>query len=319
MKVKNRNIHPTPSRVYSNSYTLSGIWNPKKHALLYQMLNKNGSSGDQKNAVELGDYGCICATHKSYGSSRMEGLGDYAIKNLEVHWIIIDIDKIPGSEKVTNRQYDRLVNKMICALDPRVKINRESNSDSLIYQVDQSTQRPLTPEEIHDYLDKLFGDGKKKTVFPPHTRQQEMIKERADFRVAHKDAKLILNYESAHPRFGKDKLNYCGLDPSTRIVVDCSGYFATWQIEEELNLDVDHWVSTRNKSYDDITKDIEYGLLKGKRIWIPLSTYNDDSSERLKILKLFKNTNLAIIADEPDYQQWRQIDFFKQVLEYVIN
>ena len=202
---------------------------------------------------------------------------------------------------------------------PRVKINRESNSDSLIYQVDQSTQRPLTPEEIHDYLDKLFGDGKKKTVFPPHTRQQEMIKERADFRVAHKDAKLILNYESAHPRFGKDKLNYCGLDPSTRIVVDCSGYFATWQIEEELNLDVDHWVSTRNKSYDDITKDIEYGLLKGKRIWIPLSTYNDDSSERLKILKLFKNTNLAIIADEPDYQQWRQIDFFKQVLEYVIN
>lgn len=316
--IKNRNINPLPARVFSESYEKTGKFDPNIHAGLYIMQNKNGSFGNQANAVELGALGCLIDTHKHYGSSRMEGLGEFATKDIDLEWVIVDKDKIKGHEKVTNAQYDRKVNAMFTEFDPRIKINKHKNSDSLIYQIDQETQRPLTPKEILDLYDKIFGNGVKKTVYPPHTRQQEMFSEREDFRKQNKDSKLIINLESAHTRFGKDKLNYLGLDDRYQIIADLSGYFATWQIQDELGKD-DHWIETRNRSVDDILKDILFGLQQGKRIWLAISTYIDGTHEKIKMLNIFKNANVALIIDEPDYQQWRQFDFFNEVLENVIG
>lgn len=314
--MKNRNINPLPARVFSESYEKTGQFDPRRHAILYQLLNKNGSSGNQSNAVELGALGCIENTHKNYGSSRMEGLGEFAIKNIEVEWVIVDINKIKGHEKVSNSQYDRLVNKHFREFDPRIKQGK--NADSLVYQVDQETQRPLTTKEIHELYDNVFGDGVKKTVYPPHTRQQEIFTERAEFRKQNKIKKLIINLESAHTRIGKDKINALGLDPEHQIIIDFSGFFATWQIQGELDNN-DHWVDTRNRYIDDILQDVLYGLQQGKRIWIAVSTYIDGNHEKIKMLNIFKNANVVGIIDEPDYQQWRQFEFFNEVLENVIG
>jgi hypothetical protein len=314
--MKNRNINPLPARVLSESYEKTGQFDPRRHALLYQIFNKNGSSGNQINAVALGALGCIENTHKNYGSSRMEGLGEYAIKDIDLEWVIVDINKIKGHEKVSNSQYDRLVNKQFREFDARIKQGK--NPDSLVYQVDQETQRPLTTAEIHELYDNVFSDGVKKTVCPPHTRQQEIFAERTDFRKQNKIKKLIINLESAHTRFGKDKTNVLGLDPEHQIIVDFSGYFATWQIQDELGKD-DHWIETRNSSVDDILKDILFGLQQGKRIWLAISTYIDDNHEKIKMLNVLKNANVALIIDEPDYQQWRQRNFFNEVLENVIG
>lgn len=316
MLIKNRNINPLPARVFSESYEKTGQFDPRRHALLYQLLNKNGSSGNQSNAVKLGALGCIENTHKNYGSSRMEGLGEFAIKNIEVEWVIVDINKIKGHEKVSNSQYDRLVNKQFREFDPRIKQGK--NADSLVYQVDQETQRPLTTTEIHELYDNVFGNGVKKTVYPPHTRQQEIFTERADFRKQNKIKKLIINLESAHTRIGKDKINYLGLDPEHQVILDFSGYFATWQIQGELG-ENDHWIDTRNRYVDDILKDILFGLQQGKRIWLAISTYVDGNHEKIKMLNIFKNANVVGIIDEPDYQQWRQFKFFNEVLENVIG
>lgn len=316
--VKNRNINPLPARVYSESYSKTGKFNPKLHALLYQMLNKNGSSGNQENALKLGAYGCLVNTHKNYGSSRMEGIGEYSVKNVDLEWVIVDVNKIKGYEKIVNAQYDRLVNKMFTEFDPRIKINRQKNADSLVYQVDQERQRPLTTAEIHELYDKVFGNGVKKTVYPPHTRQQEIFQERKDYREKNRNSKLLINLESAHTRFGKDKTNYLGLDNGAQVIIDFSGYFATWQIQDELGKD-DHWIETRDRSVNDILKDCLFGLQQGKRIWLAISTYIDGNHEKIKMLDVFKNANVAIIIDEPDYQQWRQFDFFNEVLENVIG
>jgi hypothetical protein len=314
--MKNRNIMSLPARVFSESYEKTGKWDPEKHALTYQLLNKNGSSGNQKNARALGDRGCLEDTHKNYGSSRMEGLGEFATKDIDLHWCIVDIDKIKGSEKIKNRQYDEPINKMFREYDPRIK--RGKNKDSLVYQIDQDTQRPLTTEEIHNLYDAVFGNGVKRTVYPPHSRQQEIFAERKKFREDNKDKLLILNFESAHTRFGKDKLNYLGLDPSVQIVLDFSGYFATFQIQEELGTE-DYWVDTVNSTVENIQKDTLYGLQQGKRIWLGISTYIDGNHEKIKMLNIFKNANVACIIDEPDYQQWKQFKFFNEVLENVIG
>lgn len=316
--MKNRNFNPLPARVFSESYSKTGRYDPELHALLYQLLNKNGSFGYQKNWANLGAYGCLVDTHKNYGSSRVEGLGDFATKDIDVEWIVVDKDKIKGYEKIKNAQYDRLVNQMFIEFDPRIKINKQKNADSLVYQVDQETQRPLTVQEIHDLYDKVFGDGIKKTVHPPHTRQQEIFQERKNHREKNSNSRLLINLETAHTRFGKDLTNRLGLDDDTQVVLDCSGYFATWQIQNELG-ENDHWVETRNGSVDDILKDILFGLQQGKRIWLAISTYIDGNHEKIKMLDVFKNANVAIVIDEPDYQQWRQFDFFNEVLENVIG
>ena len=246
----------------------------------------------------------------------MEGLGEYAIKDIDLEWVIVDINKIKGHEKVSNSQYDRLVNKQFREFDARIKQGK--NSDSLVYQVDQETQRPLTTAEIHKLYDKVFRNGVKKTVYPPHTRQQEIIKERKQHRQDNKSSLLLINSETAHTRFGKDKTNYLGLDDDHQVIIDFSGYFATWQIQDELGKD-DHWIETRNSSVDDILKDILFGLQQGKRIWLAISTYIDDDHEKIKMLNVLKNANVALIIDEPDYQQWRQRNFFNEVLENVIG
>lgn len=316
MLVKNRNLNLIPADIFSDSYEKTGKYDPKKHALLYIMLNKNGSFGHQKDGAKLGAYGCLVNTHQNYGTSRMEGLGEYATKNIDVEWVVVDKSKIKGYEKITNDQYDRLVNKMFTEFDPRVKINRKKNSDSLVYQVDQDTQHPLTTKEILNLYRKVFGDCVKKTVYPPHTRQQEIVKEREEFRNNNKSSLLLINQENCHTRFGKDKTNYLGQDH--QVIVDVSGYFATWQIKDELGPN-DHWVKTRNRSKEEILQDILSGLQNGKKIWIPLSAYNKSDHEKIKMLNIFKNSNIALIIDEPDYQQWRQMDFFKEVLKNVIG
>jgi len=80
--IKNRNINPLPARVFSESYEKTGKFDPTKHALLYQILNKNGSSGNQSNAVELGALGCIENTHKNYGSLVWRGWVSMLLKIL---------------------------------------------------------------------------------------------------------------------------------------------------------------------------------------------------------------------------------------------
>jgi hypothetical protein len=126
----------------------------------------------------------------------VEGLGDFATKDIDVEWLVVDKDNIRGFEKIKNAQYDRLVNQMFTEFDPRIKINKQHNSDSLVYQMNQETQRPLTTQEIHELYDKVFGDGLKKTVYPPHTRQQEIIKERKDHREKNNNSRLLINLEN---------------------------------------------------------------------------------------------------------------------------
>ena len=168
------------------------------------------------------------------------------------------------------------------------RIKRGKNKDSLVYQVDQNIQRPLTTEEIHELYDNVFGNGIKKTVYPPHSIQQDIFKERADFRKKNAGAKLIINKENLHTRFGKDKVNALGIDPNCKVVIDLSGYFATWQIKDELGND-DHWVETQNISIEKIAKDIIYGLKEGKRIWLPISTYIGADHSKIQLLKMFKS------------------------------
>ena len=314
-QLKHRKLHNTPARVFSKSFAETGIFDNTRHALTYILLNKNGSSGGQANANELGAHECIKLTHDQY-SPRGEGLGDRAITPPDLHWVITDIDKIKGHNKIKTCQYDEPINKMFRAHNPRIK--RGINQDTLVYQVNQNTQRPLTSEEILDCYDKEFGNGVKKTVYPPDTIQQEVIKERAEHREQNKNANLLINSENLHTRLGKDKVNALGIAPKCKVVIDISGFFATWQIKDELG-ENDYWVETQQVSIEKIKEDIEYGLLEGKRIWLPISSYITEDHEKIKLLELFKDTNVAIVVDEPDYQVWKQIDLIPGVLKYVIN
>ena len=303
--VKNRNIQDLPSFWFTEDLE----WDVNKHALIYLLdPNKLGSSGGQENANELGAFGCIVATHKGY-QKRSE------TRTFDVLWGIIDISKIKGDIK--NQQYDKLIHDMIIDYDPRVKIDPH-NTDALIYKNSKNSTRQLSFEEILNYLNILFNKGIHKIVYPPHTRQLQIIKDRVNFNKQNLDKDLILNVESLHTRFGKDKTNYQGIMPETELVVDFSGYFATFQIISEFNPEIDYAVQTRGRGTEDIVNDIIAAKEKGMRPWLLLSTYNDELSDRIDLLKLFRNVNIEFIIDEVDYQAWKQVELIKKALENVI-
>ena len=49
-----------------------------------------------------------------------------------------------------------------------------------------------------------------------------------------------------------------------------------------------------------------------------ISTYNDEDSDRIDLLNLFKDANIEIIMDEVDYQIWKQKDLIKGIVANVI-
>ena len=310
--VKNRNISYTPIR----TYTEDREWHPNKHALLYFLEGfKLGSSGDQLNAIELGPYGCIVETHKGY-SKRSES------SVLNVDWFYVDINKIKVNRNRKNKQYDKDVHEMIMSYDPCVRYS-SVNSDALeILELDHNgnkTYRLLTQDEYLFYMDLLFSGGVVKQKFPLHTRQKEVIDARKDFNENNKDADLIVNLESLHTRFGKDKTNYQGIKPETQVIFDLSGYFATWQITDEFDPLKDHPVYTRGKTKEFILEEIVDALRNNKRVWVMISTYNDENSDRIELLSLFKDANIEVIIDEADYQVWQQIGLLTKVITNVIS
>jgi len=275
--VKNRDFSPTPSFWYTKDLE----WNVDKHAGLYLLEpNKLGSTGGQTNATELGLFGCVCNTHEHY-SKRSEN------KVLSVFWGCIDISLIVGGANIKDKQYDKLVQNMIIALDPRVKRD-ETNKDALVIKTGAGTYRKLTFDELLDYLNVLFGNGVKKQVFLPHTRQQKNILERNDFVMNNRDKSLIVNVENCHTRFGKDKNNYLGIRSETEVILVFSGYFATFQITDEFDPSRDYAVQTRGRSVAAIIEDVIIGREQQKRIWLLISTYNDFNSSRIKMLTILK-------------------------------
>jgi hypothetical protein len=304
--VKNRNFIDRPSFWWTGDQE----WDPEKHAGFYVMNNKLGSTGGQGNAQELGLFGCVVETHKSY--SKRSEFGTFT-----VHYGCVDISKIKQTKKRKNKQFDKDVHEMIIDLDPKVK-HDPANADCLLIKTDTGT-RSLTTEEILEYLRILFGEGKKKTAFPAHTRQLEIIKGRREFLEQNRESKLILNIESIHTRFGKDKTNYLSIQPETEIIFDCSAYFATFQITSEFDPDWDQTVETRGRSKEEILNDIISARLNGKRVWVLMSMFNDEDSERIELISLFKNTNVELIIDEVDYAAWSKIEIIKKVVENVIS
>lgn len=304
--VKNRNFKDLPSFWWTNDQE----WNPEKHAGFYIMNNKFGSTGGQANAQELGLFGCVVETHKSY--SKRSEFGTF-----DVYYGCVDISKIKQTKKRKNKQYDKDVHEMIIDLDPKVK-HDPANADCLLIKTDTGT-RPLTTEEILEYLTILFGEGKKKNQFPAHTRQLEIIKGRREFLEQNLESDLILNIESIHTRFGKDKTNYLCIQPETEIIFDCSAYFATFQITSEFDPDRDQAVETRSRSKEEILDDIISARHNGKRVWVLMSMFNDEDSDRIELISLFKNTNAELIIDEVDYAAWSKIEIIKKVVENVIN
>jgi len=305
--VKNRNFIDLPSFWWTNDQE----WHPEKHAAFYVMNNKLGSAGGQLNAQELGLFGCVVETHKSY--SKRSEFGTF-----NVYHGCIEISKIKQTKKRKNKQYDKDVIDMIIDYDPKVK-HDPANSDGLVIKIDTSTYRPLTPDEIFNYLEILFGEGKKKNTFPPHTRQLEIIKGRREFLEQNRESDLILNIESIHTRFGKDKTNYLSIQPETEIIFDCSALFATFQITSEFDPDRDQAVETRGRSKEEILNDIISARRDGKRVWVLMSMFNDEDSDRIELISLFKNTNAELIIDEVDYAAWSKIEIIKKVVKNVIN
>lgn len=305
--VKNRDFVDQPSFWYTQDHE----WNPAKHAGFYVMNNKLGSTGGQANAQDLGLFGCVVETHKGY-SKRSE------FGTMTVYHGCIDISKIKQIKDRKNKQYDKDVHDMIINYDPRVKRD-PANDDALLIKTDVKEYRPLTPQEIFDYLNELFGRGAQEKKFPPHTRQLEIIKARRDFVKNNLSKDLIVNIESLHTRFGKDKTNYLAIQPETEIIFDFSGYFATFQITSEFDPDKDQAITTRARSKDDILADIISARQAGKRAWVLISTYNDENSERIDLIKLFQNTNVEFLIDEVDYQAWGQVELIKKALENVIG
>jgi hypothetical protein len=304
--VKNRNFKDLPSFWWTNDQE----WDPEKHAGFYIMNNKFGSTGGQANAQELGLFGCVVETHKSY--SKRSEFGTF-----DVYYGCVDISKIKQTKKRKNKQYDKDVHEMIIDLDPKVK-HDPANADCLLIKTDTGS-RPLTTEEILEYLTTLFGEGKKKISFPAHTRQLEIIKGRREFLEQNLESDLILNIESIHTRFGKDKTNYLSIQPETEIIFDCSAYFATFQITSEFDPARDQAVETRGRSKEEILNDIISARHDGKRVWVLMSMFNDEDSDRIELISLFKNTNAELIIDEVDYAAWSKIEIIKKVVEHVIN
>jgi hypothetical protein len=305
--VKNRDFVETPKFWWTDDLE----WDPEKHAAFYVMNNKLGSAGGQVNAQELGLFRCVVETHKSY--SKRSEFGTFT-----VHYGCVDISKIKQTKKRKNKQFDKDVHEMIIDYDPKVK-HDPANADCLIIKTDTSTYRPLTPDEIFNYLEILFGEGKKKNTFPPHTRQLDIIKGRRTFLEQHRESDLILNIESIHTRFGKDKTNYLSIQPETEIIFDCSAYFATFQITSEFDPNRDQAVETRGRSKEEILDDIISARREGKRVWVLMSMFNDEDSERIELISLFKNTNAELIIDEVDYAAWSKTEIIKKVVEHVIN
>ena len=50
-----------------------------------------------------------------------------------------------------------------------------------------------------------------------------------------------------------------------------------------------------------------------------MSMFNDEDSDRIELISLFKNTNAELIIDEVDYAAWSKIEIIKKVVENVIN
>ena len=313
--VKNRIISHTSIRTYTSDLE----WNPAKHGLFYLLELDNGeklgSTGGQSNANELGAYGCVVNRHNGY-------IKQSESKDYIVEWFYIDKDKIVGADKLKNASYDKLVHEMIFKYDPRVKYFKH-NSDALaIDELDANgdiVARPLTHSEYLTYLDKLFKDSVQNVRPPLDVRQQKMVDERKDFLNNNKDADMIINVESNHTRAGKDKTNYKGINTDTQVVFDFSGYFATFQIIDEFDSSADVEVATRGKTKDQILQDTIDVLAQGKRPWLMISTYNDEESDRIQLLSLFKNANVEIIIDEVDYQVWKQTELLEGIVTNVIS
>jgi len=310
--VKNRIINNVPIRTYTDDNT----WHPEKHALLYILDEKKfGSSGGQSNAIELGAYGCIVATHQGYG--KRSEFRDYTVE-----WLFVDLSKITVNRTRANKQYDKDIHEMIMELDPRVLVSKHNVDTLAIAELDSNGdifERLLTQTEYLNYCDTLFNDGIKPTPFPLDVRQQKMVDERKVFVDNNNDAQMIIHIESNHTRAGKDKTNYKGIQKETQVIFDFSGYFATWQITDEFDSRLDHPVYTRGKNKEQILQEIVDVLKVNKRPWVMISTYNDEENERIDLLNLFKDTNIEIIIDEVDYQVWKQTDLIKGIVANVIS
>ena len=308
MKLKQRNISDVPNFWYSDIKT----WDPTKQALVYidtTISKVVGSSGGQTNAENMTPYECIVATHEQYSNR-----GDNRVHNIV--WGVIDINRIKNSHELdaTNkdqRQFDRLIRKELIDKDTSLRVSK-LNKEVLL-----KNNKQLSEEESLQLLEDAYGDSRTlPQQLPLDSNQLAICQARQYNRVKHKDKDLLVNAESGHTRLGKDKANKNGVDEGCEIFLYPSGFFATFQIEDEMT-ENDRWVKWMGRTPKQIMEDIYKGLASGKKVHIPVSGFEKGDSERLKVLKIFKGKPITITADEVDYQQWKQVDFYKKLLKYV--
>ena len=285
--IKRRIVSPTPSfRIGSEQY------DHETCALLYLLKgNKIGGSGGQKDKdLWSNPFAMIKATHDAYPSPRGTFSGD-----LELKWGWISKDLIKNAEERKDHQYD---------IDVRNHLRKHGNMPWIKYNGEDvvrlfADSRPFTSDDIISVLEEVFGNSAYST-YPDHTyqvdnhdKQQILIKEHTEL-----GTELITDLQEQHTRFGKDKVNskYLGYD----VHILPSAFFATWQIESELDPEFNVFIETQGKTLKQILESILLARQQGKTIWIAVSSYSG-KADRFDFLSMFKDTNVAIHFDEPDY------------------
>lgn len=304
-----RNIKDTASFWYSELPE----WNPHKQALAYIDITISkfvGSSGGQDNAENMTPYECIVATMKTYSNR-----GDDRVH--EIHWGVIDIDRIKNSHKLDptkkdQRQFDRLIRSQIMEHDKGLRINKING------EILERNKKKLSLDECLAILDEVYGPGRGKvSIIPLDSNQIQINKDRILVRTQQQNRQILVNIETAHTRIGKNNVNYHCVDPNCRVFIYPTGFFATHQISNIMT-EQDMWIEWRGRSVEEIMKDIGVAADKNKNIHLAVSGFESEQSERLKVLKLFKDINVTIVVDEPDYHQWKQPKLYKQILKYVV-
>jgi hypothetical protein len=272
-------------------------------ALLYVFNdNKLGGSGDQENPeLWTNPFAMIKATHDGYSKR-----GEKGSPNLIWGWIHLDL--IPGARQLRNRQFDGPVRREIKNKVPTVRVDKAN--DEMIVEIRPG--QPVDGPAIVELLHEVFG--KSKPGHPPHTLQLADRDRVAKLINDHVEVTNIFDFQNRHTRFGKDKKNSFYQD--YRINLLPSGYFATWQIITELDSKQHAFIETQGKSQKDILEEISDALKKDQIIWLAMSSYKQNFN-RFGFLKLFKDTDVRIVIDEPDYQIHKQYEFFKFIAEEI--
>jgi hypothetical protein len=271
-------------------------------ALVYILAERKvGSSGDQKDPALWDDpFAMIKATHDAYDKRSEPG-------SLSLAWGWIHLDLIPESKSVKNHQYDKPLRKHLKRIITTIKFATNKEFISQIRPGEEVTQQKII-DLLHDVLGREFS------TYPPHILQKQDWERQEQLIKDHLNVETIIDLMDRHTRIGKDKLNANSIGYQVNLLP--SGFFATWQIVSELDPAKNAFIETRGKTQEKVKQEICQALLEGKTLWIAMSSYKSNT-DRYSFLKLFRDTDVRVILDEPDYQIHKQDDFLKMIIKWI--